>query len=566
MPNKNRRERSLKTIKVLFLVSIWVLAFCAVNTHWVQAQEDTVIYILSDGSLYSSTGIDAAIEKEGNVYTIKDDLVGFSLVIQCPNVVIDGDGFSLSGASESAIDVSNINGITIKNIKIMGSYFYGILISESSGITVEGSTIGGNVRGLYIYNASGNTFTGNSITNNEIGVDVSSSRNIMFRNNTFYNQHNMVVYGDLLSHFAIDIDTSNTIGDKKFYYLNNQENLIISPITYPDVGFLALVNCNNITVQDLELTNNGQGLILAFTTNSKILGNTITTCHNGILLFSSSDNELTNNIITDTFRGLQISRASKNNRINVNNVTNNEQGILLFDSTSNTFIGNYVENNSIGIGFSSSSNNMIRGNYFINNEQQVYDTGMTDSSVSNSTNHWYFDYPVGGNYWSDYDGVDLMSGASQNEEGSDTFGDTPYVVYSNNKDQYPLLPYGSPFGVSIISPENKSYNPGSITLSYTVTETGSSISYSLDGQANVTISGSTTLPNMSEGTHNVKVYAKNTDGTEKSDTVTFTISKESESPTDNEGTEELPITLIAALILLVAAIAVALLYFLKLKK
>jgi len=566
MSSKNRRDSSLKTIKVLFLVLIWVLALCAVNTHWVQAQEDTVIYILSDGSLYSSTGTGAAIEKEGNVYTIKDDLVGFSLVVQCPNVVIDGDGFSLSGGSESAIDLSNINGITIKNIKIIGSYFYGILMMESSGITVEESMIGGNVRGLYICNASGNTFTENSIINNEIGVDVRSSRNIIFRNNNFNNQHNLVVYGDLLSHFAIDIDTSNTVDNKKVYYLNNQENLVISPSTYPDVGILALVDCNNITIQDLQLTSNGQGIILAFTSNSKILRNTITSCHNGILLFSSSNNELTDNIITETYRAVQISRTSKNNRIDSNNIANNEQGILLFDSTSNTFIGNYVENNSMGIGFSSSSNNMIRGNYFINNEQQVYDTGMTDSSVSNSTNYWYFDYPVGGNYWSDYSGVDLMSGASQNQEGSDTFGDTPHVLYSNNKDQYPLLPYGSPFGVSIISPENKTYNPGSITLTYTVTETGSSISYSLDGQANVTISGSTTLPNMSEGAHNVTIYAKDTDGTEKSDTVYFTISKEAQTPTDNEETEELPITLIAAAILLVAAVAVVLLYFLKLKK
>lgn len=566
MSNKNRRDRSLKTIKVLFLVSIWVLALFAVNTHRVQAQEDTVIYILSDGSLYSSSGIGAAIEKEGNMYTIKDDLVGFSLVVQCQNIVIDGDGFSLSGGSESAIDVSNINGITIKNIKIFGSYFYGILMTESSGITVEGSTIGGNVRGLYINNASGNTFTGNSIINNEIGVDIRSSRNIMFRNNNFNNQHNLVVYGDLLSHYAIDIDSSNMVDDKKVYYLDNEENLVISPSTYPDVGILALVNCNNITVQDLQLTSNGQGVILAFTTNSKILRNRITSCHNGILLFSSSNNELTDNVITETYRAIQISRTSKNNMINSNNVTNNEQGILLFDSTSNTFIGNYVENNSICIGFSSSSNNMIRGNYFINNEKQVYDTGMTDSSVSNSTNYWYFDYPVGGNYWSDYKGVDLMSGASQNQEGSDTFGDTPYVLYGNNKDQYPLLPYGSPFGVSIISPENKTYNPGSITLTYIVTETGSSISYSLDGQAKITISGSTTLPEMSEGTHNVTIYAKDTDGTEKSDTVYFTISKESQTPTDNEETDELPITLIAAAILLIAAVAVAILYFLKLKK
>jgi hypothetical protein len=71
---------------------------------------------------------------------------------------------------------------------------------------------------------------------------------------------------------------------------------------------------------------------------------------------------------------------------------------------------------------------------------------------------------------------------------------------------------------------------------------------------------------MSEGTHNVTIYAKDTDGTEKSDTVYFTISKEAQTPTDNEETEELPITLIAAAILLVAAVAVVLLYFLKLKK
>jgi hypothetical protein len=210
---------------------------------------------------------------------------------------------------------------------------------------------------------------------------------------------------------------------------------------------------------------------------------------------------------------------------------------------------------------------MIRSNYFVNNSEQVYDVSIDDSSVANSTNYWNFAYPLGGNYWSDYTGVDVKSGADQDQDGSDRIGDTPYIIYGNNKDDYPLLPYGTPLMISITSPENKTYTVNSVSLSFTVSETTSWIRYSLDGQANVTITGSTTLSGLADGLHSLTVYAQDTDGqTGSSETIYFTIAEGAETPTETEETEAFPITWIAAAIGVVVVVGVVLLYFLKIKK
>lgn len=51
------------------------------------------------------------------------------------------------------------------------------------------------------------------------------------------------------------------------------------------------------------------------------------------------------------------------------------------------------------------------------------------------------------------------------------------------------------------------------------------MSYSLDGQANVTVTGNTTLNNLSNGAHNITVYATDVAGnTGASETFSFTIS------------------------------------------
>jgi hypothetical protein len=78
--------------------------------------------------------------------------------------------------------------------------------------------------------------------------------------------------------------------------------------------------------------------------------------------------------------------------------------------------------------------------------------------------------------------------------------------------------------ISILSPENKTYAATDIPLNLTVNEKGSQITYSLDGQENVTIAGNTTLTGLSEGAHNLTFYVTDSVGnTGASETIYFGI-------------------------------------------
>jgi len=92
------------------------------------------------------------------------------------------------------------------------------------------------------------------------------------------------------------------------------------------------------------------------------------------------------------------------------------------------------------------------------------------------------------------------------------------------------LVFGLPAGdimppeINILSPQNTTYSTSSVPLTFTINELASWIGYSLDGQANVTITGNMTLTGLSDGQHNIIVYANDTAGNMgSSDTVYFTI-------------------------------------------
>lgn len=82
----------------------------------------------------------------------------------------------------------------------------------------------------------------------------------------------------------------------------------------------------------------------------------------------------------------------------------------------------------------------------------------------------------------------------------------------------------NPPNILISSPENKTYSVENIALNFTVDETTLWMGYSLDDQANVTISGNTTLASLLDGKHHVTVYATDYPGNMgASDTVYFTV-------------------------------------------
>jgi parallel beta-helix repeat protein len=580
----NMGEKKVNASKVIFLVVLTIISLCAVNIQPVNSQSVGIIYISSDGSIITSSNITVPIQQDGDIYTFTDNIANYYLVVQRNNIVVDGAGYYLAGQGERGVDLSSRNNVTIKNLQI-GSSFYGIYLYGASGNNISGNTLAQNSYGLYLNGATQNTITensvtnngyglylneasqntiiGNNVTNNAIGTNIFSSSKNTLRANKMNNSYNLAVDGSEGIHFDNDIDDSNTVNGKKVYYLISQSNLVINSVTYPDVGYLALVNCENIAVHHLEFTGNGHGILLAYTTNATIYNNQITSNYAGIGLFASSNNYITTNNITDNERGLQLTNASNFNSIYSNVITNSVDGIFLFSSLQNTIILNNITDNNVGIGFRESSYNMVRGNHFVDNEVQVYDVSWENYTLTPSQNTWDIGYPTGGNYWSDYTGADAMSGKYQNETGSDQLGDTPYIIDQNNQDNLPLMPYGSPPAIFIDSPENTTYTVTSVSLKFTVSETTSWIKYSIDNEENVTITEDITLSDLAYGEHSITLYAEDTDGkTGKSETVYFTIAEGAAPPQPDFS----PVVLIVAVIAVAFIIGVILFFFMKADK
>jgi hypothetical protein len=86
------------------------------------------------------------------------------------------------------------------------------------------------------------------------------------------------------------------------------------------------------------------------------------------------------------------------------------------------------------------------------------------------------------------------------------------------------IPDTSPPIISVTSPTNTTYSSGEIPLIFAVNETTDMTGYMLDGEANVTLTGNTTLTGLADGTHQLTVYANCTEGSmNEFATVWFTV-------------------------------------------
>ena len=78
--------------------------------------------------------------------------------------------------------------------------------------------------------------------------------------------------------------------------------------------------------------------------------------------------------------------------------------------------------------------------------------------------------------------------------------------------------------VKISNPQSKTYDTNDILLTFTVNDPNAGLSYILDGQKAVTITGNTTLNELTVGSHNLTVYATNSAGLEgASETIPFIV-------------------------------------------
>jgi parallel beta-helix repeat protein len=371
---------------------------------------------------------------------------------------------------QAAIDVpQTLDGHTI--LVDEGIYYENVVVDKTVSLIGENKTTtiidgNGEESALLIsrtQNVSVDSFT---IRNSIFGVVLGDSSYTCFRNvDLVGSEYNFRFHGILWEHFFHDIDTSNTVNYKPIYYWVNKQDKEV-PI---DAGYVALINCSRIVMRNLNLEHNYDGITLFNVRNSRVenvsISNTLHglylrwNCTNNIiqrnfmtnnsaaivLQRASSNNNVTGNIITNNNDGIGVDR-SLSNSLSRNFIANNENGIWLFETRNNIISENDVVNNTWGIRIQDAYNNSIYHNNFINNEYQVYPL----SGYTISTNLWDDGYPSGGNYWSDYFGLDLYGGPHQNETGSDGIGDTPYVIGENDRDNYPLMKPWSPAIIATI--------------------------------------------------------------------------------------------------------------------
>jgi hypothetical protein len=124
--------------------------------------------------------------------------------------------------------------------------------------------------------------------------------------------------------------------------------------------------------------------------------------------------------------------------------------------------------------------------------------------------------------------------------------------------QYTPFGYGTvPPAIAVVSPENKTYVASNVSLAFTLNKPAVWMGYSLDGQETVTVTENTTLNALSNGLHNITVYAKDEfENTGASETISFSV----DVP---EPSEPFPTTLVIAPIASVAVVGVGLLVYFK---
>lgn len=169
-----------RALALMFVVAL-VCSVVIVTQFRDSADAQTVsgIVIKPDGSI---KGTDK-IQRNGNVYTLTDDIFNSTVTVTCNNIVIDGSGFTLYGtgwiSGSCAINLTCSN-VTVKNFNIVGVWEAGIL-GVYNGNTIVGNNITRTDRAISVY-ADDYHIEGNYLTGNHIGVRIEGKNNNITHN------------------------------------------------------------------------------------------------------------------------------------------------------------------------------------------------------------------------------------------------------------------------------------------------------------------------------------------------------------------------------------------------
>ena len=366
------------------------------------------------------------------------------VTFDCGGHTIEGDGdFDGSGIYLSRDSDDN----RIKNCEI-SDFRSGIYLFCSSNNTLQNLTSYSNDDGIKILYGDSNTVR-DSVAHENDHYD------FYFRPNVIGDCNNRLINVTGSGGRPIGFyNQSVNLQDQEFsaLYLCNADNSILNNITIRgsdslNNNGLRMFYTDNLNLTDITSSHNFEGILLDDDTCSNTLRNI--RCndnhHQGIMVQYGSDHNRLEDVETRSNGqcGIYPLSCSLNNLTGVTSDSNGYAGIYVDRSFSTIINNSHITYNHVGINIGSSGSNQIYNNYFCNDEEVwIGGTEYTNIwNVTNCTGPNIVGKPfIGGNYWSDYSGLD---------NNSDGFGDTPYNVNGAGESNIDYLPLFDPPDIRI---------------------------------------------------------------------------------------------------------------------
>lgn len=432
----------MKTTLTIFLLAS--LVFSVFEAKSVTPVMATATWIVPKDFVTIQEAIDAS--NPGDTIIVNEGIYAEGQInVNKPLTLLANGTAIIDGLQKGHVLIVSANNVTIEGFTVMNSSrgwgLSGILLQKVQNCKVSGNIVINNTNGIGIKGLGYNIVRDNLAMENRYGIGL-------------YGAHSHVVEGNILR--------SNLHGIRLY---GSDQNVIQGNVAIENgvllgelgIGIYLEGSSRNSIEENICINNRWTGILVWTFSDGNIVGkNNISNSHNGIYLSSSMNNSIYGNTIDSTsWAGIKLRSESISNTISGNKITYTHgapgAGILLDWAINNTIVGNEVSNNRWGIsiepglhGMLPSYDNIIYHNNFINNTWFPGQPPGSGGQVHNfdpltSINIWDNGYPYGGNYWSDYKGVDFYFGPYQNETGNDGIGDTQYPIDTNNRDKYPLM-------------------------------------------------------------------------------------------------------------------------------
>jgi len=436
-----------------------------INASIVVEKNNTVV----DGAGYTlqgvggGTGIDLSYTNNVTLQNVKvsNFSYGISLTESSHNTITDSTasnntfGIFLYGSSynntiSGNTALNNSDGIfltfgynnTITGNTISNNTSNGIQLYSSNHNTIAGNTASNNTFGIFLFDSSYNNITGNvASNNNDDGILLVASSNNTISGNNITGNANSGIRLDSSSDSAI---SENNISKNNYagVFLLYSSNITVSGNNVTGNsgkgdGIYLHYSSDNTILKNMDFSDSSIGVLLWGGHRNIISENILSPRDSGIVMGYSDDNRILNNTVSHADVGIEMQQICSNSIIANNMVSENSLYGIYIESENeetryNAIVGNNIMLSLIGIRITRLSGNVIYHNNFVDNTNQ--------SSISNSTNIWDDGYPSGGNYWSDYTGVD------SNRDG---IGDSWHEISENNTDNYPLMGMFHSFNTSL---------------------------------------------------------------------------------------------------------------------